>query len=100
MLVLHHMRMRARAHAHTHTCTHAPTHTPNPIPTDVLLQAGAAPNGTGFMITRASEPFLDEINLIVGRVTEGMDVVETIASQPYSKPRESAYDAPFFQVRA
>jgi len=27
-----------------------------------------------------------------------MDVVETIAAQPFAKPRDSLYDGPFFSV--
>jgi len=39
------------------------------------------------MITRAAAPDLDRTNLVIGRVVEGLDVVERIASLPYSKPR-------------
>ena len=64
----------------------------------VQYQAGEAPNGTGFMITRGPAPQLDRLNLVIGRVVEGMDIVERIASLPYSKPREDWYDGPFFAV--
>ncbi|GAX79772.1 hypothetical protein CEUSTIGMA_g7212.t1 [Chlamydomonas eustigma] len=64
----------------------------------IELQAGEAPNGTGFVITRGSAPDLDKTNLVVGRLVEGMDVVEKIASLPYSKPRVEWYDGPFFEV--
>eukprot|EP00955_Chlamydomonas_euryale_P095247 364925-Chlamydomonas_euryale.AAC.5 len=60
-------------------------------------QAGEAPNGTSFMITRTSAPDLDRTNLVVGRVVEGMDVVEKLAGLPYSKPRTEWYDGPFFE---
>jgi peptidyl-prolyl cis-trans isomerase B (cyclophilin B) len=62
----------------------------------VQYQAGEAPNATGFMITRSPAPQLDRTNLVIGRVIEGMDIVEQIAALPYSKPREDWYDGPFF----
>jgi cyclophilin family peptidyl-prolyl cis-trans isomerase len=39
-------------------------------------QAGEAPNGTSFVVTRDADPSLDATCLIVGRVKAGMDVVE------------------------
>lgn len=62
----------------------------------VQYQAGEAPNGTGFVITRGPAPQLDRVNLVIGHVVEGMDIVERIAALPYSKPREDWYDGPFF----
>lgn len=59
-------------------------------------QAGEAPNGTAFMITTAASPALDRTNLVVGRVVEGMDVVQALSGLPYAKPRDSYYDRPFF----
>lgn len=44
----------------------------------VKEQAGEAPNGTAFTITTAAAPELDRTNLVVGRVVEGMDVVQRI----------------------
>ncbi|KAF5834833.1 hypothetical protein DUNSADRAFT_8373 [Dunaliella salina] len=64
----------------------------------VAEQAGEAPNATGFTILRSADQALDATNLIVGRVVAGMDVVETIAAQPYAKPRDSIYDGPFFNA--
>jgi peptidyl-prolyl cis-trans isomerase B (cyclophilin B) len=48
-------------------------------------QAGEAPNGTSFMITTAAAPELDATNLIVGRVVQGMDVVQALAALPFAK---------------
>ena len=62
------------------------------------LQAGEAPNGTGFVITRGPAPDLDQTNLVIGRVVQGMDVVEQIALLPFSKPRTEWYDGPFFEA--
>ncbi len=62
------------------------------------LQAGEAPNGTGFMITRAAASDLDKTNLIIGRVSQGIDVVEKIGALPFARPREQFYDGPFFQA--
>ena len=62
----------------------------------VSFQAGEAPNGTGFIITRTAAPQLDSTNLVIGRVIQGMDVVEKIAALPFSKPRNDWYDGPFF----
>jgi peptidyl-prolyl cis-trans isomerase B (cyclophilin B) len=59
---------------------------------------GEAPNGTGFTITLNAEPTLDATNLVVGRVVEGLEVVQAIGALPYARPRDSAYDAPFFNV--
>jgi len=64
----------------------------------VAEQAGEAPNATGFTILRSADQELDKTNLIVGRVVSGMDVVDTIAAQPYAKPRDSIYDGPFFNA--
>jgi peptidyl-prolyl cis-trans isomerase B (cyclophilin B) len=64
----------------------------------IELQAGEAPNGTGFVITRGPAPNLDKTNLVVGRLVEGMELVEKIASLPFSKPRVEWYDGPFFEV--
>ncbi len=49
------------------------------------------------MITRDAAPDLDRTNLVVGRVVEGMDVVEQVALLPFSKPRVEWYDGPFFE---
>ena len=45
------------------------------------LQAGEAPNGTGFVITRGPAPALDKTNLVIGHVVEGMDVVEEVRAE-------------------
>lgn len=62
----------------------------------VALQAGEAPNGTSFTITRTPAPQLDATSLVIGRVVKGMDVIDRIASLPFSKPRDDWYDGPFF----
>ncbi|KAG1674603.1 hypothetical protein FOA52_001852 [Chlamydomonas sp. UWO 241] len=64
----------------------------------VQMQAGEAPNGTAFVITRGPAPDLDRTNLVVGKVVEGMDLVETVAALPFSKPRVEWYDGPFFEA--
>jgi len=40
------------------------------------------PNGTAFCITTAAAPTLDGTSLVVGRVVEGMDLVQRIAALP------------------
>ena len=47
--------------------------------TEVL---GEFPNATAWTITTAPTPGLDSLNLVLGRVVEGMDVVEKIAGLP------------------
>jgi len=54
------------------------------------------PNGSEFVLTTKSAPYLDESNLIVGEVLDGMDVIEKIAGLPTSKPKGN--DDPFFKV--
>lgn len=63
-----------------------------------MLQAGEAPNGTTFVITRGPDSALDSNHLIVGRVVKGFEVVDAIAGLPFARPRDSYYDQPFFQV--
>ena len=43
---------------------------------------GDFPNATVWTITTAPTPGLDALNLVLGRVVEGMDVVERIAALP------------------
>jgi peptidyl-prolyl cis-trans isomerase B (cyclophilin B) len=60
----------------------------------VQEQQGSVPNGSGFVITTASAPDLDATNLVVGRVVQGMDVVEAISQLPTVK---SNTGSPFFK---
>jgi len=52
-------------------------------------------NGTGFAITLGACPLLDQTNLVVGEVVEGLDVVQKIAQLPKVK---SSSQSPFFKV--
>lgn len=62
----------------------------------VTEQAGAAPNGTSFVITTGPCPELDGTNLVVGRVVDGLDtVVAAISALPVNKPRTDIA-SPFF----
>lgn len=51
-------------------------------------------NGTGFAISLGPTPLLDKTNLIIGQVTEGLEVVERISKLPRVK---SSSKSPFFQ---
>ena len=62
---------------------------------NVTQTFGNLPNGTEFSITTGPAPDLDGINLIVGRVVSGMDVVERLQKLPKVKNNESS---PFFKV--
>ena len=57
---------------------------------NVTQTFGMPPNGTEFSITTGSAPDLDGINLIVGRVISGMDVVEAIQQLPKVKNNQSS----------
>ena len=56
---------------------------------------GALPNGSGFVITTAAAPALDGTNLVLGRVVQGMDVVQQIAELPTVKANSGS---PFLRV--
>ncbi|KAF0898979.1 hypothetical protein E2562_012672 [Oryza meyeriana var. granulata] len=58
-------------------------------------QVGVAPNGTEFVITTGTTPELDASALVVGRVVEGMDVVDKIAAVPTVKDNTAS---PYFRV--
>lgn len=58
------------------------------------LGVGAVGAGTAFAITTRPEPSLDGLNLVVGKVVEGMDVVALLAGQRRVKDNS---DSPFFQ---
>lgn len=62
---------------------------------NVTQTFGNLPNGTEFSITTGPAPDLDGINLIVGRVVSGMDVVERLQKLPKVKNNESS---PFFKA--
>ena len=56
---------------------------PAPRPQTVVEEVGPPPpNGTAFCITTAAAPTLDGTSLVVGRVVEGMDLVQRIAALP------------------
>lgn len=56
---------------------------------------GQRPNGTEFYITTGPAPDLDGINLIIGRVVSGMDVVKNVQKLPRVKNNTNS---PFFQA--
>lgn len=56
---------------------------------------GQRPNGTEFYITTGPAPDLDGVNLIVGKVVRGMDVVEKLQQLPRVK---NNMNSPFFQA--
>ncbi|KAL5220738.1 hypothetical protein ABZP36_025451 [Zizania latifolia] len=58
-------------------------------------EVGVAPNGTEFVITTRDTPELDSSALVVGRVVDGMDVVDKIASVPTVKDNTAS---PYFRV--
>eukprot|EP00890_Picochlorum_soloecismus_P000904 jgi/Picsp_1/1814/NSC_05281-R1_peptidyl-prolyl cis-trans isomerase len=61
----------------------------------VTEQFGEIPNGTEFSITTGPAPELDSTNLVIGRVVEGMDVVERLSRLPRVKDNTNS---PFFQA--
>ena len=46
------------------------------------------PNGTGLTFTLAPAPELDGLNVVVGRVVEGLDVLAALGELPYNKPKD------------
>ncbi|CAG9460651.1 unnamed protein product [Pedinophyceae sp. YPF-701] len=56
---------------------------------------GERPNGTAFEITTAAAPSLDGVNLVIGRVVAGQDVVEKIRALPVVKDNSGS---PFLQA--
>lgn len=61
----------------------------------VVEELGAEPNGTAFAITTGAAPELDSSNLVVGRVVDGMDVLQRLAELPTVRPNQ---DSPFFKA--
>ena len=57
---------------------------------NVTQTFGMPPNGTEFSITTGPAPDLDGINLIVGRVIAGMDVVEALRQLPKVKNNQNS----------
>ncbi|XP_042502477.1 peptidyl-prolyl cis-trans isomerase CYP26-2, chloroplastic [Macadamia integrifolia] len=58
-------------------------------------EVGVDPNGTEFVITTRDAPELDASSLVVGRVLDGMDVVERIAGV---KTVQENTGSPYFRV--
>uniref|UniRef100_A0A0E0JD92 Peptidyl-prolyl cis-trans isomerase n=1 Tax=Oryza punctata TaxID=4537 RepID=A0A0E0JD92_ORYPU len=58
-------------------------------------QVGVVPNGTEFVITTGDAPELDASALVVGRVVDGMDVLDKIAAVPTVKDNTAS---PYFRV--
>ena len=56
---------------------------------------GDLPNGAAFSITTKPDRSLDDTNLVVGRVIEGLDIVDALASLPRVKDNSSS---PFFKA--
>lgn len=54
-------------------------------------QPGESPNGSGFVITTKAAPQLDATNLVVGHVTDGMDIVEQLTQLPTVKSNNSVF---------
>ena len=71
---------------------HRPQFNTVPLVQEVM---GEAPNGTAFVITRAPAPALDATNLPIGRVVDGLEVVEAIGKLPVVKDNS---DSPFFKA--
>lgn len=62
---------------------------------EVSEKSGIIPNGTGFAITLGAAPELDRVNLVVGRIVEGMDVLAELAALPVVKDNSGSL---FFQA--
>ncbi|CAO2185301.1 unnamed protein product [Urochloa humidicola] len=58
-------------------------------------QVGVVPNGTEFVVTTAAAPELDSSAVLVGRVLDGMDVVDKIAAVPTVRDNGGS---PYFRV--
>jgi hypothetical protein len=62
---------------------------------NVVEKSGIIPNGTEFAITVASAGELDETNLVVGRVVEGLDIIVELSKLPVVKDNSGS---PFFKA--
>ncbi|KAK9114788.1 hypothetical protein Syun_021585 [Stephania yunnanensis] len=58
-------------------------------------EVGVSPNGTEFVISTRDAPELDKSNLVIGRVVDGMDVVERISQVKTVQENSSS---PYFRV--
>jgi cyclophilin family peptidyl-prolyl cis-trans isomerase len=66
----------------------------------VLSMANAGPNtgGSQFFVTLDATPWLDDRHAVFGRVTEGMDVIETIGKVPTGSQDRPQQDVVIDQV--
>ena len=57
----------------------------------IVERSGVVPNGTPFAITTGPAPELDDINLVVGKVVDGLDVVKDIETLPVVRDNSKSF---------